>query len=537
MRTGNGLVDRLRAAFAAFSAPTGETTEVGVVSSADKPITPWPGLGSIGDWYFRRIALEQGRMARYRDYEVMDQESGEIQAVLDLVADEATQADRVPNDAFTIETEETKIKDFLMSLLRDRLGLVADAWAMARDLAKYGDEFGEIIVDTNKNIQRLKSLDRHKTFREQDAHGLSSEMAFSQRADVNSQPLAEFTAWQVVHFRNRRSRKDLYGYGWAEPARKVWKQLSTMEDGVIISRLTRSQMRYGIMVDTGELSPDEAFAYIEGKVKPAFKKRRMIDPATGKLSLRDSPLHAEEDLFLPQPKDGKSDIKVLQGATNLGQLADLEYFRNKLYSSMKVPKAFLGLEADTAGKNVIHEIEVSWARSVRRVQVALQTGLKELTDTALVLKGVDISRLAYAVVFPPISTIDELREWQVEQIKAAIANVWGSQLNVVSTNFLLKKYLGMTDEQIEAMKTEEKPEKKAFSFGHEDLPGLPQLSEVRRDLRLRSMLDTLKLLVDWELEGQTYERTMDPARPRMRTISLPHELTCHRNGRSNGASE
>lgn len=484
----------------------------------------------MGDWYFGRIKVEQGRMARYRDYETMDQESGEIQAVLDLVADEATQADRVPNDAFTVESDDERAKEFLMELFRDKLGLVADAWPLARDVAKFGDEFAEIVVDAQKSVVRFKSIDRYRTFREQEVNGLSPEAAFTQRNDVSSQPLAEFAAWQIVHFRNRRSRKDLYGFGWAEPARKLWKQLSTMEDAAIMTRLTRANMRYAIMVSTGELPPDEAMAFIENRVKPQFKKRRMMDPATGKLALRDSPLCSEEDLFLPQPKDGKSDIKTLQGDPSLGKLEDLEYFRNKLYAAMKVPKAFLGLEGDTAGKNVIHEIEVSWARSVRRVQIALQTGLKELGDAALLLKGIDVSKLEYKVLFPPISTIDELREWQIEQIKANIAGVWGGQVNLLSKKFILKKYLGMSEEQIAAMDKDPKMEKKAFSFGHEDLPGTPQLEEVRRDLRLSSMLDTMKLLVDWELEGQAFEQATDPVRPRMRTISLPHTLA-GRNGK------
>lgn len=521
------LIDRLKAAFAAFAASPSETTEV----TAKSRLGPqWPGLGSVGDWYFQRSKIEQGRMARYADYELMDQECGEIQAVLDLVADEATQADRVPDDAFTVASEDARLKEVLMELLRDRLGLTADAWTLARDLAKYGDEFAEIVVDSDRLVRRFKSLDRRQTFREQDKYGLSPEIAFTQREHAAAEPIAEFQAWQTVHFRNRRSRKDLYGVGWAEPARKTWKQLSMMEDGVVIARMSRAVMRYAVLVSTGELPPDEAAAFIDNRVKPQFRKRRMIDPATGRLTLRDSPLQNEEDFFLPQPKDGKSDIRTLQGDANIGRLADLEYFRNKLYASMKVPKAFLGLEADTAGKHVIHEIEVSWARSVRRVQVSLQEGLKQLCQVALLLKGVDVNAADFKIAFPPISTIDEMREWQVEQVKAQIAQVWGNGLNIVSTPFLLKKYLGLTDEEIAAMAQQEKPQRQSFGFSHEDLPNLPQLTEVRRDLRLRSMLDTLKLLVDWELEGQAYEQQIDPARPNMRTISLPPSLRSNGHG-------
>lgn len=151
------LIDRLRAAFTAFSSQQVETTETGAQrKDPNQGGTPWPGMGSMGDWYFGRIKVEQGRMARYRDYETMDQESGEIQAVLDLVTDEATQADRVPNDAFTVESDDERAKEFLMELFRDKLGLVADAWPLARDVAKFGDEFAEIVVNAQKSVVRFK---------------------------------------------------------------------------------------------------------------------------------------------------------------------------------------------------------------------------------------------------------------------------------------------------------------------------------------------------------------------------------------------
>jgi len=295
-----------------------------------------------------------------------------------------------------------------------------------------------------------------------------------------------------------------------------------MEDGLVITRLSRATMRYAFMVDVGGLRGQDALDHLKG-VRDTFKKRRFLNAQTGQLELQDNPLTQDDDLWLPQGETGKSDAKVLQGQANLGEIADVEYFRNKLFIATKVPKAYLGLEAETRARAVMTELDVQFARSVRRVQLALAAGDKQVFDGALALRG--ILKAPYGVLYPPISTVDELREWQVEKTKAEIAKIWGKDINEVSTPFLLKKYLGLTDDDIAQMTVEPKPVGSNTFYNLTSKSGdaadsTPTTEEVYAHAHLANALETLRDLVDMELDGTRYARAVEPVR-RGRRVSLP----------------
>ena len=49
-----------------------------------------------------------------------------------------------------------------------------------------------------------------------------------------------------------------------------------------------------------------------------------------------------EDFWLPSREGGRgTDISTLPGGQNLGEIADIEYFRAKLYRSLNVPASRL----------------------------------------------------------------------------------------------------------------------------------------------------------------------------------------------------
>jgi len=160
---------------------------------------------------------------------------------------------------------------------------------------------------------------------------------------------------------------------------------------------------------------------------------------------------------------------------------------------------------------------------VRRVQLALAAGDKQVFDGALALRG--ILKAPYGVLYPPISTVDELREWQVEKTKAEIAKIWGKDINEVSTPFLLKKYLGLTDDDIAQMTVEPKPVGSNTFYNLTSKSGdaadsTPTTEEVYAHAHLANALETLRDLVDMELDGTRYARAVEPVR-RGRRVSLP----------------
>jgi hypothetical protein len=407
--------------------------------------------GSSFAWYVDETSLESERIGKYREYDRMDTESVEIASALDIYADNATSGDR---ESGTIEvvSESAKVIEVLNEV-KGRLKLDFALWSIAREMVKYGDCFEEVVVYPDFEVHRLKHLSPSEVKVKEDEWGRpDSEFPYEQMNETG-ETIAKFADWQILHFKIAKNRTSKYGVDGSllYPLRKVFKQLAMIEDSLIIARLTRAQQRFAFMIDVSGIEPGEPTADYLRKVKNSMKKKRTIDPVTGRMDLKYNPLSAEEDIFLARRESNGSDVKVLQGASNLGQLADVEYFSKKLFAGLKVPKAWMGFEGETHARAVITELDVQFAKTIRRVQQSLIEGLQKLFDFVLLTRGIDPIANSYTIKLPVLSAIDELREWQMEVIKANVAVTYKNSLGI-SSEWVYRNLLELSDEDIEEIK-------------------------------------------------------------------------------------
>ena len=98
-----------------------------------------------------------------------------------------------------------------------------------------------------------------------------------------------------------------------ESSRWIWKRLMLLEDAAMIYRLQRAPERFAFYVDVGDLPPGEALAFVK-KIRQEHKKKRFVNPSTGKLDLKFEPLSQDDDFWVPTRKgvDGTR-IEVLGG--------------------------------------------------------------------------------------------------------------------------------------------------------------------------------------------------------------------------------
>src|SRR5690606_12283684 len=232
-------------------------------------------------------------------------------------------------------------------------------------------------------------------------------------------------------------------------ARRPFKQLRMMEDAVVIARLTRAHNRLAYMVDTGRMTPEEAQTHLE-RVKQSLRKRRTVNPRTGKMDLNWNPLSIEEDIFIAVHKESKADVKVLQGDLTLGNLNDLEYFQQKILTALKVPNSYLQHEKDARSRSVVSYQDMQFARSVRRIQFVIQDGLRKLFDLQLILKGFDPQKVSYTVGLPVISIVDDLRGWQTWQLKMLVSRMF-KQTFWPSDEWLLRNLLGYDEDEVQTL--------------------------------------------------------------------------------------
>lgn len=458
-RFGN-IVNAVAAKWQKFSpaVDVAQTTEV--QPESDDDLNPYMHDSVFGDYrvFMERMRVLRTRKGYYSEYDEMDAELPEFHSALDIVADNATRGDSDGEAPIVVKSPDKRVSTTLNDLIR-RLNLNGSLWMLARDLGKYGERAVEVVVDGRTwNVTRLKPLATQYVLPQRDKFGNTDPKRAFLQVDDQGKELAAFHDWQVVHFANRKSLSDLTGTGLGFPIRRAFKQLRMMEDAVVIGRLTRAHNRLAYMVDTGDMAPEDAQKHLK-KVKAALRKRRTISQLDNKQDLTFNPLSIEEDIFVATHKESKADVKVLQGDLTVGNLADLEYFQQKIFTGLKVPKPYLAHEKDSRAKSVMTEQDIQFARSVRRVQSVIHEGLKQLFDLQLTLKGIDPTTAKYTIGLPVISIIDELRTWQTWQLKMLCAQMM-KQVFWPSDEWVLTEMLGFASDDVQKLlKGQVKPDK------------------------------------------------------------------------------
>jgi hypothetical protein len=238
-----------------------------------------------------------------------------------------------------------------------------------------------------------------------------------------------------------------------ENARRAYRQLSLIEDSIVIYRLVRAPERLVFNVDVGNMAPPKAEAYLR-KLMTQYWSKRTYDVDQGATVQKFNPQSMLDSFWFAKRSGSEgTTVTTLPGGQNLGELTDLMYFVKKLYKSLKVPVNRLNPE-DTYNDsaNILRE-ELKFARFVIRLQQRFASGLKPGFLTHLKLKGVldkfKLKEHHFELHFNVPTNFYEIRENQKFQLKFENFNNI-TQGDMVSKTFAQKKYLGWSDTDVMA---------------------------------------------------------------------------------------
>ena len=238
-----------------------------------------------------------------------------------------------------------------------------------------------------------------------------------------------------------------------ENSRRAYRQLSLIEDSIVIYRLVRAPERLVFNVDVGNMAPPKAEAYLR-KLMTNYWSKRTYDADQGASVQKFNP-QSMLDSFWFAKRSGSEGTTVtsLPGGQNLGELTDLMYFVKKLYKSLKVPVNRLNPEDQyNDGANILRE-ELKFARFVIRLQQRFAAGITPGFITHLKLKGIfDKIKLKESnidITFNVPTNFYEIRENQKFQLKFENFNNI-TQSDLVSKTYAQKKYLGWHDSDVMA---------------------------------------------------------------------------------------
>ena len=341
----------------------------------------------------QRSAYETARLELFRDYESMDSDPI-ISSALDIYSDEST-VNNVENKILSVRSDNPRVTKILNNLFYDIMNIEFNLWSWIRNLSKYGDFFLKLDILDKSGIVNVTPLSPYDVFRLEDHEPEQPALVqFEITTDSknNEQPILE--NYEIAHFRLLSDSNFLpYGKSMLEGARKVFKQLTLMEDAMLIHRIMRAPEKRIFKVDIGNIPPNEVDNYMQ-QIINKMKKIPVIDQNTGEYNLRYNVESTTEDYYLPvRGSDSGTSVESLPGLANDGAIEDIEYVRNKLMAALKIPKAFLGYEEGVGSKATLAAEDVRFSRTIERMQKIICAELEKIAIVHLYTQGFDDAEL------------------------------------------------------------------------------------------------------------------------------------------------
>ena len=220
-----------------------------------------------------------------------------------------------------------------------------------------------------------------------------------------------------------------------------------MEDAMLIHRIMRAPEKRVFKLDIGNIPPSEVDNYMQ-KTISKMKRAPVIDETTGDYNLKYNMQNITEDFFLPvRGGDSGTSIDSLPGLT-YEATEDIEYLKNKLLSSLRIPKAFLGFEEQVGSKATLAAEDVRFARTIERIQRITVSELTKIAIVHLYAQGYQDSELVnFELSLTNPSTIYEQEKIELWNNKTTLARDMIDN-GLVSSNWIYKNIFGFTNEEI-----------------------------------------------------------------------------------------
>ena len=236
-----------------------------------------------------------------------------------------------------------------------------------------------------------------------------------------------------------------------ENARRAYRQLTLIEDAIVIYRLVRAPERLVFNVDVGNMPAPKAEAYLK-KLMQDYWSRKTYDHQKGGATNAFNPQSMLDSFWFAKRQGSEgSSVTSLPGGANLGELTDLMYFLSKLYRALKVPSSRLNPESRYEDSAQILREELKFAKFLIRLQQKMAAGMKNTFITHLKMKGLwkeyDLKESHFNIVFNPPSSFYELRNQQLQELKFANYTSMSTH-NKISDSVAQKKYLKWSDSEI-----------------------------------------------------------------------------------------
>jgi hypothetical protein len=451
------------------------------------------------------------RVERYQQYEVMDSDP-EVNAALDILAEFCTQKLKDSNNPFAVKwrhkatNSEIRILSEYLQQWNKLQNFDIRIFRIVRNTFKYGDSIFirdpenqkwsyvdptnlvKVIVNESegKKPEQYILKDLAPNFENLVATQITPNINPKQtgggpmpaggylggggnnRGSANSSSGSRFgmqhkenaiDAKHIVHLSLSEGLDNNYPFGNSllENVYKVYKQKELLEDAILIYRIQRAPERRVFHIDVGNMPSHLAMAFVE-RVKNEIHQRRIPSQTGGGQNVIDSaynPLSINEDYFFPKTADGKgSDVTMLEGGKNIGEIDDLKYFTNKLFRGLRIPSSYLPTGQDDSQSNfndgrvgTAYIQELRFNKYCERLQALMTAVFDQEFKMFMHSKGMNIDSNLFELQFNPPLNFASSKQAAIDAERINTFNTIQA-IPFVSKRFALKRFLGLTAEEI-----------------------------------------------------------------------------------------
>jgi hypothetical protein len=389
------------------------------------------------------MAYHQVRKELFRDYDAMDNDPI-ISSALDIYADESTTKNEF-GDVLQIRSSNENVREILHNLFYDIINIEFNLWPWTRNMVKYGDFFLGLEIAEGKGVINVipQSVYYSERVEGGDPNNANS-VKFKVEQDRTGK--LEWENYEMAHFRLLSDTNFLpYGKSMIEGGRRIWKQLSLMEDAMLIHRIMRAPEKRVFKIDIGNIPPQEVDNYMQ-KIVNKMKKVPFVNKDTGDYNLKYNMQNLTEDFYLPvRGGDSGTSIENLTGL-EYAATEDIEFLQKKLFAALRVPKAYLSYDENINGKATLAAEDVRFARTIERIQRTIVSELTKIAIVHLAAQGIDDAEMVnFDLSLTNASTIYEQEKVNLWSEKVRLATDMAA-LKMLSKDWIYSNLFNLSDD-------------------------------------------------------------------------------------------
>lgn len=369
----------------------------------------------------------------YQENEEMAKDSV-IGSAMEVMTDDACMVDEKTKLIVTVESEDEGLKKFLQEFLERNVNIEERIWQWTLEYIKHGDfklrrreyyvgnpeskiknVYYEDVIQPYKVTRyeymgkvlgyRDEEFDENKvTFERPDTfvHFLSSKLSTREKVKLRVRNSLTDEIDEISCFKVR-------GTSLMDNSRYIFRIVNLLDNMLVLSRVARSTQYNIVKVEVGNASAaktqqilSDVRRRIEGSTRLKKNSGMTTDP---------SPIPVNSNVYIPT-RDGKGDITVESVNENVDvhSIVDIDYFRDKEFSTLKTPKAYVGFDESATlgsfGNSSFTKLDSRYGRTVLKVQTAMRYGIENLCNNYLIYRGRPDDVGKFNIHMRPLSTAE-----------------------------------------------------------------------------------------------------------------------------------